>query len=153
MEYSIQQLSRLSGVTTRALRWYDRIGLLKPSRVADSGYRYRWLTIAGSAYDPAKHRGIAELYAADERFTAYYDKPVSGCARFLRDAICRWADVPGNARAKNKGGPGAFAPGLPFSMREGERCYSICSVSREPSGRRKRLSSGVSASGSVVVKR
>ena len=37
MEYSIQQLSRLSGVTTRALRWYDRIGLLKPSRVADSG--------------------------------------------------------------------------------------------------------------------
>lgn len=40
MEYSIQQLSRLSGVTTRALRWYDKIGLLKPSRVADSGYRY-----------------------------------------------------------------------------------------------------------------
>ena len=52
----------------------------------------RWLTIAGSAYDPAKHRGIAELYAADERFTAYYDKTVSGCARFLRDAICRWAE-------------------------------------------------------------
>ena len=24
MEYSIQELSRLSGVTTRALRWYDR---------------------------------------------------------------------------------------------------------------------------------
>ena len=40
MEYSIQQLSRLSGVTTRALRWYDKIGLLKPGRVADSGYRY-----------------------------------------------------------------------------------------------------------------
>ena len=40
MEYSIQELSRLSGVTTRALRWYDQIGLLKPSRVAESGYRY-----------------------------------------------------------------------------------------------------------------
>lgn len=39
MEYSIQQLSRLSGVTTRTLRWYDEIGLLKPSRVADNGYR------------------------------------------------------------------------------------------------------------------
>ena len=39
MEYSIQELSRLSGVTTRALRWYDKIGLLKPSRIADSGYR------------------------------------------------------------------------------------------------------------------
>ena len=34
MEYSIHQMSRLSGVTTRTLRWYDKIGLLKPSRVA-----------------------------------------------------------------------------------------------------------------------
>jgi DNA-binding transcriptional MerR regulator len=40
MEYSIQALARLSGVTTRTLRWYDEIGLLKPSRVAESGYRY-----------------------------------------------------------------------------------------------------------------
>ena len=40
MEYSIQELSHLSGVTTRTLRWYDQIGLLKPSRVAESGYRY-----------------------------------------------------------------------------------------------------------------
>ena len=40
MEYSIQELSRLAGVTTRTLRWYDQIGLLKPSRIAESGYRY-----------------------------------------------------------------------------------------------------------------
>ena len=40
MEYSIQTLAKLSGVTTRTLRWYDQIGLLKPSRVAESGYRY-----------------------------------------------------------------------------------------------------------------
>ena len=251
MEYSIQELSRLSGVTTRTLRWYDQIGLLKPSRVAESGYRYyggaevdrlqdilyyralgvelarikeclddpsfdrlaalrnhlaaleaererleqlirsvkdtigaeerneimndeqkfeafkqravahnekvygaeirskygdqevdeanaavmnltqaqyqewtnlgreiqerleaavqagtspeseagreitalhrRWLTITGTPYDPAKHRGIAELYVMDERFTGYYDKQVPGCARFLRDAIIHWA--------------------------------------------------------------
>ena len=39
MEYSIQQLSRLSGVTTRALRWYDKIGLLKPSGRTQGGYR------------------------------------------------------------------------------------------------------------------
>ena len=167
MEYSIQELSRLSGVTTRTLRWYDQIGLLKPSRVAESGYRYyggaevnrlqdilyyralgvelaqikeclddpafdrlaalrnhlaaleaererleaavqaglspedqegkeitalhrRWLTITGNRYDPAKHRGIAELYVMDERFTAYYDKQVPGCARFLRDAVVHW---------------------------------------------------------------
>ena len=39
MEYSIQELARLSGVTTRTLRWYDQIGLLKPGRVAENGYR------------------------------------------------------------------------------------------------------------------
>lgn len=39
MEYSIQELSRLAGVTTRTLRWYDKIDLLKPSRTAESGYR------------------------------------------------------------------------------------------------------------------
>ena len=250
MEYSIQELSRLSGVTTRTLRWYDQIGLLKPSRVAESGYRYygpaevdrlqdilyyralgvelarireclddpafdrlaalqshlaaleaertrldtliqsirdtirceerkeimsdeqkfealkqrvltryeqiygkeardkygddmvgaaqsalrdltveqyrewtelgqkiqerlesavraglspesgagqevaalhrRWLTVTGNPYDPAKHRGIAALYVQDPRFTAYYDKAVPGCARFLRDAVIYW---------------------------------------------------------------
>ena len=251
MEYSIQELSRLSGVTTRTLRWYDHIGLLRPSRVAESGYRYygpaevdrlqdilyyralgvelarireclddpafdrlaalqshlaaleaerarldaliqsvrdtirceerkeimsdgqkfealkqqilkrheevygrearekygdqmvdaargairdltveqyrawtelgaeiqaglenavragaspegeegariaalhrRWITFTGTAYDPAKHRGIAALYVDDPRFTAYYDKTVPGCARFLRDAVNCWA--------------------------------------------------------------
>ena len=50
----------------------------------------RWLTIAGNRYDPTKHRGIAELYVMAERFTAYYDKRVSGCARFLRDAVIYW---------------------------------------------------------------
>lgn len=252
MEYSIQELSHLSGVTTRALRWYDKIGLLKPCRVAESGYRYygaaevdrlqdilfyralgvelarikecldapsfdrlgvlrshltaleaerarleqiiesvqntikaeernevmsdekkfeafkrqaveanekaygkeirekygdaevneanekvmnlsseqyqewtdlgdeiqrrleaavrtgaspegeegkvitslhkRWMTISGNHYDAKRHKGIAELYVADERFTAYYDKKVPGCARFLRDAIQHWAE-------------------------------------------------------------
>ena len=33
MEYTIQKLAELAGVTTRTLRWYHRIGLLKPSRV------------------------------------------------------------------------------------------------------------------------
>ena len=51
----------------------------------------RWLTITGNRYDQAKHRGITELYVMDERFTAYYDKQVPGCARFLRDAVVYWA--------------------------------------------------------------
>ena len=50
----------------------------------------QWLTLTGTPYTPAKHRGIAELYVLDERFTAYYDKRLPGCARFLRDAVACW---------------------------------------------------------------
>ena len=39
MEYTISQLATLSNVTTRTLRYYDQIGLLKPSYINDSGYR------------------------------------------------------------------------------------------------------------------
>lgn len=252
MEYSIQEMSKLAGVTTRALRWYDKSGLLKPSRTSESGYRYygpaevdrlqdilyyralgvelarireslddpsfdrlaalrshlsalmaerarietligsvketiltlerddimkdeqkfqafkrraveenerrygaevrrkygdqemdranasvmgltqeqyrqwealgreiqaklrqavetgaapagekgeeltalhrRWLTISGNQYDADRHKGLAGLYVTDERFTAYYDKEIDGCAQFLRDAILHWAD-------------------------------------------------------------
>ena len=252
MEYSIQELSRLSGVTTRTLRWYDKIGLLNPCRVAESGYRYygaaevdrlqdilfyralgvelarirqclddpsfdrlaalrshltalegekarleqlirsvqdtigaqerneimhdeqkfeafkrravehneetygkearekygdrqvddanravlgltgeqyqmwneleeeirrrledavhagldptgeegreivrlhrRWLEVTVKPCDGARQREIAELYVADERFAAHYDRNVPGCARFLRDAVVRWAE-------------------------------------------------------------
>lgn len=51
----------------------------------------RWLTITGNQYDEARHKGLAELYVADARFTAYYDVQVPGCARFLRDAVFYWA--------------------------------------------------------------
>ena len=251
MEYSIQQLAELAGVTTRTLRWYDKLGLLRPSRIAESGYRFygpaevdrlqqilfyraigvelrrikeilddpsfdrlqalqshlselqrkegeirgiiktvketifaverdeimsdqakfeafkrrvveeneqqygseirqkygdetvdkanadimnltqdqygewtrlgqeiqeklekavndcalpsgelgqelaqlhrKWLSFSlHSSYDAAKHRGIVHLYVMDPRFQAYYDKRVSGCAQFLRDAVLHW---------------------------------------------------------------
>jgi len=40
MEWSIQQLARLSGVTSRTLRHYDDLGLLPPTSVGANGYRY-----------------------------------------------------------------------------------------------------------------
>jgi len=40
MSYSIGALSRRSGVSIRTLRHYDAIGLLRPSTIAASGYRY-----------------------------------------------------------------------------------------------------------------
>lgn len=39
MEYSIRALAQLSGVSSRTLRYYDEIGLLKPAAVSDNGYR------------------------------------------------------------------------------------------------------------------
>ena len=37
---TVKQLSKLAGVTPRTLHHYDQIGLLKPSRVGENGYRY-----------------------------------------------------------------------------------------------------------------
>jgi DNA-binding transcriptional MerR regulator len=38
--FTVKQLSKLAGVTPRTLHHYDAIGLLKPSRVGENGYRY-----------------------------------------------------------------------------------------------------------------
>lgn len=37
---TVKQLSKLAGVTPRTLHHYDEIGLLKPTRVGENGYRY-----------------------------------------------------------------------------------------------------------------
>ena len=39
MEYTIQKLGELAGVSTRTLRYYDEIDLLKPACFTTSGYR------------------------------------------------------------------------------------------------------------------
>jgi DNA-binding transcriptional MerR regulator len=38
--WSIQEIARHAGTTSRTLRHYDDIGLLPPSRIADNGYRH-----------------------------------------------------------------------------------------------------------------
>jgi DNA-binding transcriptional MerR regulator len=40
MEWSIQQIAKIAGTTSRTLRHYDDIGLLPPSSVGHNGYRY-----------------------------------------------------------------------------------------------------------------
>ncbi len=39
MEYSINKLAKLAGVSTRTLRYYDEIQLLSPKRTSSNGYR------------------------------------------------------------------------------------------------------------------
>lgn len=46
-----------------------------------------WLSYSWGQYSKEAHAGLAQMYVADPRFTAYYDKACSGCAQFLCDAI------------------------------------------------------------------
>lgn len=39
-DWSIQEIARLAGTTSRTLRHYDDIGLLPPARIASNGYRH-----------------------------------------------------------------------------------------------------------------
>lgn len=39
MEYTVNKLAKISGISTRTLRYYDEIGLLRPARVSSNGYR------------------------------------------------------------------------------------------------------------------
>jgi len=47
----------------------------------------QWLSYTWPTYSKEAHRGLAEMYVADERFAAYYDKVQPGASQFLRDAI------------------------------------------------------------------
>jgi len=39
VEYTVQKLGKLAGISTRTLRYYDEIEILKPARINSSGYR------------------------------------------------------------------------------------------------------------------
>lgn len=47
----------------------------------------RWLMFYWPEYNKEAHAGLGDMYVADERFKAYYDKEQEGVAEFLRDAI------------------------------------------------------------------
>ena len=47
----------------------------------------KWLSFYWDHYSKEAHRGVAQMYVDDPRFTAYYDAIAPGCAVFLRDAV------------------------------------------------------------------
>ncbi len=49
----------------------------------------KWLCLywPDGSYSAEAHMALAQMYADDERFTAYYEKIAPGCAVFLRDAV------------------------------------------------------------------
>lgn len=52
----------------------------------------KWLCMVWNKYNVQAHKGVAIMYVADERFTAYYDRNVQGCAKLLNDAVQHWVN-------------------------------------------------------------
>lgn len=52
----------------------------------------RWLMFSWKDYSKEAHAGLAAMYVADERFTAYYDERVTaGASQYLHDCIVAYA--------------------------------------------------------------
>ena len=51
----------------------------------------QWLCVYYPDYSAEYHMALGEMYVADERFRANYDKLAPGCTEFLRDAINAYA--------------------------------------------------------------
>jgi MerR family transcriptional regulator, thiopeptide resistance regulator len=49
---------------------------------------------------PPMHRGLAEMYVGDERFTQTYEREAEGLAAYMHDAITANADAAGDANAR-----------------------------------------------------
>ena len=47
----------------------------------------QWLCVYYPKYSKEYHMGLGEMYVADERFKANYEKLAPGCTEFFRDAI------------------------------------------------------------------
>ncbi|WP_342528298.1 MerR family transcriptional regulator [Chryseomicrobium sp. FSL W7-1435] len=50
-----------------------------------------WISYTWPQYSADAHKGLAEMYVADERFSHYYNQHVPGAAEYLRNSIHRWA--------------------------------------------------------------
>lgn len=96
MEYTVQKLARLSGVTARTLRYYDEIGILKPARINSSGYRiygsrevdrlqqilfYREL---GMSLDEIKNIMLSPCYDENQALKFHHSKLLDEKARLER---------------------------------------------------------------------
>jgi DNA-binding transcriptional MerR regulator len=84
MEYTVGQLAKLAGVSTRTLRYYDHIGLLKPETIRSSGYR----TYAQAQVDRLQQiLFYRELDVELEMINRLLDAPDFEQARALQDHL------------------------------------------------------------------
>ena len=82
MEWSIQRIARLAGVSSRTLRHYGAVGILPPSRTDGSGMR--WYDEASLA--AVDLPGAAIVYADD----AFVDRELSEQTLAHLPGVRRW---------------------------------------------------------------
>ena len=75
------------GIKQSVNNCYGNQGSFKWLSTKAADLHRQWLSYTWADYSKEAHAGLADMYVADERFKAYYDKIKVGAAEFLRDAI------------------------------------------------------------------
>lgn len=84
MEYGIRELAEMAGVSARTLRWYDSLGLLKPCRVGENGYRF----YSSAEADRLQHILFYRALGVDlKQIAALLDNPAFDRLSALRDHL------------------------------------------------------------------
>lgn len=86
MDYIVQSLAALSGVSRRTLRYYDQIGLLKPARVAENGYRIYGKEQVERLQQILLYRALGMKL---EEIQAVLSAPDFDACRALEEHLCR----------------------------------------------------------------
>jgi len=108
------ELSAESQQITEALAAAQSAGLPPTSPQAMDAAEAAREQISRRFYDLSHemHRNLGDIYVADERFTATYEKIATGLAQYVRDAIHANADRAGASRAEI---PARYAHNVPKS--------------------------------------
>ncbi len=93
-EKEYEQFRELEAAIRNRLEDAVRSGIIPESEGGrEVAFLHRdWLGYTWKKYSPKMHKGLAEMYVLDERFTDYYDKEVKGCADFLMRAVKCWIE-------------------------------------------------------------
>ena len=92
MNLTQEQYDAMQKLAAEIVSGLEQAVLQKADPAGEAGKRLaqmhkEWLTYTWKEYSKEAHMGLAQMYVDDERFTAYYDSRVKGCAAFLRDAV------------------------------------------------------------------
>lgn len=103
MTYTVKQLAKLSGVSSRTLRFYDEIRLLKPAYYGDNQYRYyeevqdlirQHYTWVKNFWTPTKETyiGLGKMYLDHPDFREFYNKYHPNLVEYLVEAMQIFAE-------------------------------------------------------------